>query len=407
MENNVLQNAQLEIKKACEFLNYDNDVYELLKKPERVLEVSIPVKMDNGSINNFTGYRSQHNNVLGPYKGGIRFSPEVSRDEVIALSIWMTLKCAIIGVPYGGGKGGVTVNPSELSESEIEQLSRGYISKTYRYLGEDFDIPAPDMGTNGEIMEYMLREYEKLVGHSEPAMITGKPVEIGGSLGRNEATGYGIAVIANKVVDKLGLNGSKTTIVQGFGNVGSYAAKHLSQQGFDVIAIAARDYAIYNESGLDIKGLLEEKQSGMKLNEHKDAKIISIEEFWSLNVDVLVPAALENVIDSELANMINAKAIVEGANGPTLPEADEIFAKRGILLIPDVLANAGGVTVSYFEWVQNRENNYWLEEEVLSKEKDMMNYAFDEVYSASEEYGKPIRQSAYIYAIEKIYKAMK
>lgn len=411
MTNKVLLNAQNEVKKACEFLNYEDYVFEALKNPYRMLEVNIPVEMEDGTMKYFTGYRSQHNDALGPFKGGIRFHPDVTYDEVKALSIWMTFKCAIVGVPYGGGKGGITVDPSQLTKVEVERLSRGYIAQLYKYLGANVDIPAPDVGTNGEIMMYMLDEYEKLVEHSEPGMITGKPVETGGSLGRNEATGYGVAVIASEAMRVLNVEGEKTAAVQGFGNVGSFSAKHLANEGFKIMAIAGHrggvGYAIYNKNGLDIEKLLAEKAEGLQLSDYEDAVEIGMEEFWSLNVDVMVPAALENVIGAEEANLINAKAVVEGANGPITPEGDNVLKERNVFVVADVLANAGGVTVSYFEWLQNRQGYYWSEDEVLEKESIIMRSAFKNLYEASLRYKKTIRDAAYIYAVEKVYEEMK
>lgn len=412
MKNDVLLNAQLQVKQACEKLGLEDHIYSLLKEPQRVLEVSIPVKMDDGTYEVFKGYRSQHNNAMGPYKGGIRFHPNVDMHEVKALSIWMTFKGGVMGVPYGGGKGGITVDPKTLSQGELERLSRGYIDLTYKYLGEKMDIPAPDVGTNGQVMAWMTDEYIKLTGDYTLGVITGKPVEWGGSLGRTDATGYGVSVIAREILNKKDIDvKSATAALQGFGNVGTYSGKYLQEQGIKILAVAGHEkgveFAIYNESGIDMESLIEFKETNNNLKEFNGVEIISIEEFWSLKVDLMIPAALENVIDENVAKLIEAKIVCEAANGPITPEGDKILKERGIYVTPDILTNAGGVTVSYFEWVQNRYGYAWEFEEVLLKEEKAMTDAFNNVWKVAEEYNVTIREAAYMFSIKKVYETMK
>ncbi len=412
MSNDVLVNAQLQVKNACEKLGLEDHIYELLKEPQRVLEVSIPVKMDDGTYKVFKGYRSQHNNAMGPYKGGIRFHPNVDMHEVKALSIWMTFKGGVMGVPYGGGKGGITVDPKTLSQGELERLSRGYIDLTYKYLGERMDIPAPDVGTNGQIMSWMTDEYIKLTGDYTLGVITGKPVEWGGSLGRTDATGYGVSVVAREILRKKGIDAKQATAaLQGFGNVGSFTGKYLQEQGIKVLAVAGHDkgveFAIYNENGIDMESLIEFRKTNKNLKEFPDLKIIDINEFWSLEVDLMVPAALENVIDGEVAKLIRAKVVCEAANGPITPEGDKVLKERGIDVTPDILTNAGGVTVSYFEWVQNRYGYAWGFEEVQEKEEKAMTDAFNNIWEVAEKYKVTMREAAYMFSILKVYETMK
>lgn len=388
---NVFEMAQSQVKNACDKLGMEPAVYELLKEPMRVIEVSIPVKMDDGSIKTFKGFRSQHNDAVGPTKGGIRFHQNVSRDEVKALSIWMTFKCSVTGIPYGGGKGGIIVDPSTLSQGELERLSRGYIDGIYKLIGEKVDVPAPDVNTNGQIMSWMVDEYNKLTGQSSIGVITGKPVEFGGSLGRTAATGFGVAVTAREAAAKLGIDMKKAKIaVQGIGNVGSYTVLNCEKLGGTVVAMAEwckseGSYAIYNENGLDGQAMLDYMKEHGNLLNFPGAKRISLEEFWASDVDIVIPAALENSITKEVAESIKAKLVCEAANGPTTPEADEVFAERGIVLTPDILTNAGGVTVSYFEWVQNLYGYYWSEEEVEQKEEIAMVKAFESIWKIKEE----------------------
>lgn len=405
---NPFENAQFQLRQACEKLNMVPDVYEILKEPLRVLEVSIPVKMDNGTIKVFKGFRSQHNDAVGPTKGGIRFHPNVTRDEVKALSLWMTFKCSVTGIPYGGGKGGIIVDPSTLSEGELERLSRGYIDAIHKLIGEKVDVPAPDVNTNGKIMAWMVDEYCKLTGHNAIGVITGKPLELGGSLGRNAATGFGVAVVVREACRKLNIDIKNSTMaIQGFGNVGSFTAMNIDKLGGKIVAIAEWNGIIYNEKGINIKELLAYHKANRSIIGFPGASQISSTEFWSLPVDVLIPAALENVITTENAGLIKAKVVTEAANGPTTPEADKILEEKGILLIPDILANAGGVTVSYFEWVQNLYGYYWSEEEVENKEEIAMVNAFNSLWKIKEEYNVSMRNSAYMHSVKRVAEVMK
>lgn len=410
---NPFENAQKVIKEVCSILNTDCSVYELLKEPARVIEVNIPVKMDNGNIKVFKGYRSQHNNVLGPTKGGIRFHQNVNLDEVKALSIWMTFKCAVADLPYGGGKGGIIVDPKTLSKDELERLSRGYVQGIYKLIGEKVDIPAPDVNTNGEIMSWMLDEYNKLVGENDLGTFTGKPIGLGGSKGRVEATGLGIAITAREALKKLNIKIENTNVaIQGLGNVGSFAAKNIEKLGSKVVSVAEWDkekgsYAIYNKEGFKVEDLIEYFKDNGTLIGFTDSIELSNEEFWSLDADVLIPAALENSITLDNANLINAKLICEGANGPITPEADAILNNKEILVIPDILTNIGGVVVSYFEWVQNLNGYYWGEDRVKNEEEILLVNSFKNIWTTKEEFNVSMRKAAYIYSIKKLASAMK
>lgn len=410
-----LKNAQLQIKRACDQLGLDDSVYELLKEPQRVIEISIPLRMDDGTTKIFKGYRSVHNDAQGPGKGGVRFHPEVSLEEVKALSIWMTFKCGVTGLPYGGAKGGVTVDPKTLSQGELERLSRGYIKGLYKYLGEKIDIPAPDVNTNGQVMAWMVDEYVKITGRHELGVITGKPLDWGGSKGRNEATGFGTAVIGREYAKKYNVNIEGASVaVQGFGNVGSYAVKHIEKMGGKIVAIAHRKadntpYAIYNEEGLDYQDLYAHYYDQGKRNflDYSKGKVISIEDFWQLEVDILIPAALENAITKEVAERLKAKIICEAANGPISPEADQVLKEKGVHVSPDILTNSGGVIVSYFEWVQNLQGYYWEEDEIIAKQEKVMVKAFKDIWELKEEYGVDMRRAAYLHSVKKLAQVMK
>lgn len=405
---NPLTIAQQRLDFACGMLEYDESIYDILKEPIRVIEVSIPVKMDNGKTKVFKGYRSMHNDALGPAKGGIRFHQDVSLDEIKALSIWMSLKCAIANLPYGGSKGGIIVDPSELSTGELERLSRGYIQATHKYLGLNIDIPAPDVNTNEQVMAWMLDEYIKLTGNYSMGMITGKPLKWGGSKNRIEATGFGISIITKAILDKQKLDIKDATVaLQGFGNVGSFSAKYLEKKGAKVVSIAKRDFAIYNELGFNYEDLRDFLTKDKDLRNYPNTKIISVDEFWSLNVDVMIPAALENAITSKNAGKINAKIIVEAANGPTTPDADQILLDKGIMLVPDILANAGGVIVSYFEWAQNQYGYYWNSDVILEREEDLLTKAFDDLWEFKEAHNCTFRKAAYKHAVKRIVEVMK
>ena len=405
---NPFENAKSQLKEACERLGAEPQIYQILCEPLRVLEVSIPIRMDDGTLRIFKGFRCQHNNAVGPTKGGIRFHPSVNVDEIKALAFWMTFKCSVMGLPYGGGKGGVIVDPKTLSEGELERLSRGYIQAIHKLIGEKLDIPAPDVNTNERIMAWMVDEYTKLAGQNSIGVITGKPVELGGTQARNSATGFGVAVAAREACKKLRINihGSNMAL-QGFGNVGSYTAINLYRFGTKILAVAEADGIIFNEDGIDPRLLIEYKKENGTIKGFPGCNEISYEEFWSLHVDILVPAALENAITAETASLINSKIIVEGSNGPITPEAERLIQAKGITIVPDILANAGGVTVSYFEWVQNLMGYYWTEKEVIEKEEKQIISAFDDIWKLKNEYDVSMRNAAYMYSVKRIAAAMK
>jgi glutamate dehydrogenase len=406
---NPFEIAQQQIKAACDKLGTEPAVYEILKQPMKVMEVSIPVKMDNGEVKTFIGYRAQHNDALGPGKGGVRYHQDVNMDEVKALSMWMTFKCGVTGTPYGGGKGGIIVDPTQLSQGELERLSRGYIRKIADFIGDNKDIPAPDMGTNGQIMSWMVDELSVIRGYNELGAITGKPVAFGGSLARNEATGYGIANTVRMAAEKVGIQFKGTKLaVQGFGNVGSFTCKYLDEFGAKVVAISDVSCALYNEDGIDVSALREYVKGNKNLiTGFPGAKESPREDILGMEVDIFCPAAMENQITSETAGNIKAKLVVEGANGPTTPEGDRILKDRGIPVVPDILANSGGVIVSYFEWVQNLQNYYWTFEEVQEKQIVKMKEAFDAIWALKEEKKVDMRTAAYMIAIKRVADAMK
>lgn len=380
---NPFEIAQKQIKAACDKLGAEPAVYEILKQPMKVVEVSIPVKMDNGEVKTFIGYRSQHNDAIGPAKGGIRYHQDVNMDEVKALSMWMTFKCGVTGLPYGGGKGGIVVDPTQLSQGELERLSRGYIRAIANFIGDNKDIPAPDMGTNAQVMSWMIDELSVIRGYNEFGAITGKPVGFGGSLARTEATGYGIANMAKMAADKVGVKFEGARVaVQGFGNVGSFTCKYLSELGAKVVGISDVSCALYNEDGIDVKALMEyAKGNKFLITGFPGAKELPREDILGMEVDILLPCAMENQLTAETAGNVKAKLVVEGANGPTTPEGDEVFKQRGIPVFPDILCNSGGVVVSYFEWVQNLQNYYWTFEEVQEKQIIKMKEAFDAIWA--------------------------
>jgi len=406
---NPLVAAQHRVKVACDKLGLEPAVYEILKNPQRMFEVSIPVKMDDGTVRVFTGFRAQHNTAIGPSKGGVRFHPMVTRDEVCALSIWMTFKCAVTGIPYGGGKGGIIVDPKELSTAELERLCRAYVDAIYPILGEKRDVPAPDVNTNGQIMAWMIDEYIKLSGEESFGTFTGKPVELAGSKGRTKATGLGISIIISEALRAAGkqMQGARIA-VQGFGNVGSFTAKCSHDMGAKIVAIAEWNTVLFNENGLDIDALMKYKSDNKgSIKDFPGAREISADEFWALDVDVLTPCAMENTINKDTAPLIKTNLIVEGANGPTTLDGEEILNSRGVTIVPDILANAGGVTVSYFEWVQNRYGYYWSEAEVEQKEEIAMKDAFDAIYKIKTEYNVTMREAAYMHSIKRVATAMK
>ncbi len=394
---------------ASQILGLDEEVYNVLKSPARQAIVSLPITMDDGRIKVFEGYRVIHSTILGPSKGGIRFDPHVNLDEVKALAAWMTWKCAVVDIPYGGAKGGVCCNPREMSAGEIERLMRSYTLSMIDIFGPDKDIPAPDMGTGPREMAWLMDEYSRTQGMTVNAVVTGKPIVLGGSLGRTEATGRGVMVSAMSAMQKLKINPyNATCAVQGFGNVGSWAARLLAERGLKVIAISDLNGAYHNENGVDIEAAVKHRDENKgALDGFKGAERISREEILTLPVDLLVPAATEDVITSSNADKIQAKLIVEGANGPTSSKADGIINSKGITVAPDILCNAGGVTVSYFEWVQNRLGYKWTAERVNRRSDRIMKDAFDHVFKTSQEYKVSLRIAAYMVAIDKVAKTYK
>lgn len=409
MENlDVFKQVQKQIKDACDMLGLNNNYYEVLKQPERALEVSIPVRMDDGSVKTFSGYRSQHNTANGPAKGGIRFHPGVHFDEVKTLSMWMTFKCAVIGLPYGGGKGGITVDPRQLSKGELERLSRGFVRRLGDFIGPLIDIPAPDVNTNAQIMAWMVDEFNQMKGFNNPGVITGKPVLIGGSLGRTEATGRGVVITTREACQALNIDLKGATVaVHGYGNVGSYAGLYLQELGAKVVAAFDLGGGAYNADGMCAVQLMDQLKATGTVHGFPGASEITADNLFALDVDILVLAALENTITMENQHLIKAKVVSEGANGPVTAEATNKLFERGITLIPDILCNAGGVTVSYFEWVQNLQNYYWPLAEVNEKLERNMVSAFANVYNMAKEKNVDMRTAAYLVAIKRIGDAMK
>ncbi|MCP1310201.1 Glu/Leu/Phe/Val family dehydrogenase [Paenibacillus tyrfis] len=403
---NPFKIAQRQIEHAASLLNLPKEAVEILKHPKRVLSVTFPVKMDNGQVRVFEGYRSQHNDAVGPTKGGIRFHPDVTLDEVKALSMWMSFKCGVVGLPYGGGKGGVICDPREMSKGELERVSRGFMEAIADIVGPEKDIPAPDVYTTPQIMGWMMDTFSRLKGFNSPGVITGKPLIIGGSKGRNEATARGCVFAIQEALKDMGKTPEGATVaIQGFGNAGRIAAKLLSELGCRIVAVSDSRGAIYDPQGLDLDRVEQLKDQG-DLSAYGASSAIQPEKLLELDVDILVPAALENVITSANAAQIKARIVAEAANGPTTPEADEILFGNGVKVIPDILANAGGVTVSYFEWVQNLMNYYWSEEEVNLKLKTAMTEAYRAVQDLATQYKTDLRTAAYMISMERISKAM-
>jgi glutamate dehydrogenase len=405
--NDVLKSTQIVIEQALRRLGYDQDMIDLLKEPMRLLTVRIPVRMDDGTTKVFTGYRSQHNDAVGPTKGGVRFHPNVSENEVKALSIWMSLKCGIADLPYGGGKGGVICDPRTMSFREVERLSRGYVRAVSQIVGPTKDIPAPDVMTNSQIMAWMMDEYSRIREFDSPGFITGKPLVLGGSKGRETATARGVVIMIHEALRLKGIELKDARIViQGFGNAGSYLAKFMHEAGARVIGISDVNGALYNEEGLDIEYLLDRRDSFGNVT-NLFPKTITNSDLLELDCDVLVPAAIENQITELNASLIRASIIVEAANGPTTLEATRILSERGVLLIPDVLASSGGVIVSYFEWVQNNQGYYWDEQEVDDKLKLMMVRGFNHVYEIHRTRKVDMRLAAYMAGVRKMAEAVR
>ncbi len=410
---NALDTALINVKNACEELNLDPTVYELLKEPERVLEFTIPLKMDNGTTRVLKGYRSQHNTALGPSIGGVRYNTSVYLDEVKALSVWMTFKTSLVGLPLGGSKSGVIVDPSELSEYELQRLAREYVRVLYPFTGQDIDLHGPDMNTDIQTMTWMMDEYNVLHGSQVMGVYTRKPIGLHGTLGGEESTGLGIAISTRELLKNMGKHIKDATVaIQGFGNVGTTSTKHLERLGAKVVSISEFDkqlgaYAIYREEGFSYDELIAEKKAHKTLRNLDNIKIIGIEEFWALNVDVLIPAVMEDTITMEVAELINAPLIVEGANGPTTKDADIILDKKGIITAPDILVNSGGVIVSYLEWVQNKSGYYWSYDEISRKEEETMVEAIQKVWEIKEEHKVSMRKAAYMRSVGRVAEAMK
>ncbi|MCX6757793.1 MAG: Glu/Leu/Phe/Val dehydrogenase [Candidatus Nomurabacteria bacterium] len=406
MQNNPFQNAMTQLDKAAKIGNFNPEFIQLLREPNREIRISIPVKMDNGSIKAFEGYRVEYNNALGPYKGGIRYHHDTDINEVKALAFWMALKCAVAGIPMGGGKGGITVDPKELSKGELERLSRGWVSRLSDILGPHKDVPAPDVNTTPEIMSWMADEFEKITGDKTRATFTGKPLENGGSEGRGPATGLGGFCVFEALQKKLNLPDKCIVAIQGFGNVGSNAARIFTENGHKVIAVSDANGAILNENGLDIAALEIYKKENETLKGFTGSKEITNLELLALPCDVLVPAAFENQITESNAKDVKAKVILELANGPTTPEADEILYKMNVAIIPDILANSGGVTVSCFEWEQNLKGEHWSEEQVNQKLRPLLDDASTKIFDISRKVNTDLRLGAFILALERIQEKM-
>lgn len=407
-KSSLYEEALKPLKKAAAVLNLEPDVVEVLSNPERIVIVSIPVKMDSGKIKVFTGYRVRHNTSRGPAKGGIRYHPGVCLDEVKSLAFWMSVKNGVVGVPYGGGKGGITCNPKEMTQGELERLTRGYAAAIAKFVGPDQDIPAPDVGTNAQIMGWFVDEYCKIAGKCLPGVITAKPLSIGGSRGRGTATGRGAFFATLEAVKafNIPLRGARVSI-QGYGNVARPIAKYLYELGCKIVAVSDSVGGAYNPEGMNPTALAELKTKTRTVKGFPGSKEISTIDPITVDCDILIPAALENQITEKNVNDVKAKLIVEEANGPTTPEADKILYESGVKVIPDVLANAGGVTVSYFEWVQNRMGYYWSDEEVDEKLKQAMTKAFQDVYQTAQQHQIDMRTAAYVTAVRKIVDAMR
>ncbi len=398
-------NAMLqEFDGAARLLGLDPGIWKILTSPKRQIAVSCPVQMDNGEIEVFTGYRVQYNITLGPAKGGIRYHPDVSLDEVTALAAWMTWKCAVAHIPFGGGKGGIICDPTRMSRRELEALTRRYVAEIIDSIGPEKDVPAPDVNTNDQIMAWVMDTYSMHVGHTSTAVVTGKPVEMGGSLGRREATGRGVSIVTREAAKHVGFDIRGATVaVQGFGNVGSVSADQIAALGARIVAVADWKGGVYNEKGLDVAAMIDyARQHNKTVDGFPGGEPIDNERLFALDVDVLVPAALENQITMENAPGIRAKVVVEGANGPTTPDAHKVLHERGIFVVPDILANSGGVTTSYFEWVQDRHGYFWTLEEVNSRLEAKMCEAFNAVLQTSLKYKTDMRTAAYIVAISRV-----
>ncbi len=397
--------ARKQLEKAADIMGLDKNLLEILKHPKRVVEISIPVRMDDGSIRVFTGYRCQYNDFRGPFKGGIRFHPQVTKEEVIALAAWMTWKCALVDIPFGGAKGGVVCDPTKLSQGELERLTRRFTYTLMPLLGPNLDVPAPDVFTGEKTMAWIMDTYSIFQGYNAPGVVTGKSLLIGGSPGRREATGRGVTIVARKTLELLGDSiNNKTVAIQGFGNVGSYAALYFHELGARVVAIVDITGGVYNEEGLPIPELLDYAHAHGGVGGFDKGESITNEELFALDVDILVPAALEGQIHSGNVKNIKAKYVIEAANGPVTPDADDTLNSKGVLVVPDILANAGGVIVSYFEWVQDRTGHAWEIDEVVNRLTKKLEKTTEEVKNTAESFGTTWRVASYILALERIKK---
>jgi glutamate dehydrogenase (NAD(P)+) len=392
---------------AAAKLGLDPNLAVRLRRPDRAMVISVPTRMDDGRVNVFTGYRVQHNDVLGPFKGGLRYHPSVNLGEVSALAMWMTWKCSLVGLPLGGAKGGIACDPAELSRNELQSMTRRYTAEILNFIGPEVDVPAPDMGTNEQIMAWIMDTYSQHKGHAVPEIVTGKPIAIGGTLGRREATGRGVVYTIIEAANHLGIDLSKCTgAVQGFGNVGSVVVKELNDLGVRIIGVADRTGGFYDVNGLPIARLLETASQNHSLEGFPYGEKITNAELLELKCDILVPAALEMQITQENAQRLQCRIVAEGANGPTTPEADAILRQKDIFVIPDILANAGGVVVSYFEWVQDLQNFFWTEDEITKKLRDILVKAFHEVLQMSQKQGVEMRLAALMIGIDRVARAM-
>jgi glutamate dehydrogenase (NAD(P)+) len=408
-ETNPWMSAAMRFDEAATRLQLDDGMCKVLKSAAREITVHIPVQLDDGRIEVFTGYRVQHSIARGPGKGGIRFAPDVSLDEVRALAAWMTWKCAVVNIPFGGAKGGVICDPKLLSDGELERITRRYTAELMDAIGPERDVPAPDVGTNAQVMAWIMDTYSMHARHATTAVVTGKPMELGGSRGRSEATGRGCMIVTLKALNRLNMDpGSTRVVIQGFGNVGSMAARLMNRAGFKVVSIVEYDAAVYNPHGLDIDALLRHRDETGSIADFAEAENIDKKEALYQDCDVLIPAATENVITSQNAHKIRARILCEGANGPTTAVADEILAEKKIFVIPDILANAGGVTVSYFEWVQDRQGFFWNEKLVNDRLEEIMVESFDAVVGYAEKHeGVNNRIAAYMLALDRVASAIK
>jgi glutamate dehydrogenase (NAD(P)+) len=406
LRENPFEIAQQQLHRVADTFKIDPNLIAVLKECKKAVVVSVPVVMDDGTVHAFEGYRVTHNIARGPSKGGIRYHPDVTLDEVKSLAMWMTWKCALMNIPFGGAKGGIACNPKQLSEVELQKMTRRYTSEIINEIGPEKDIPAPDVGTDGRVMAWIFDTYSMNKGHSVLGVVTGKPLNIGGSLGRLEATARGALYIIREAVRKQGATiAGQRVVVEGFGNVGMYLSRFLAQEGATVLAVSDSTGGVYNSKGIDVETAIAHKQETGSLTGLKDAERITDEELLVLECDVLAPCALEQVITSDNADKIKAKIICEGANGPTTPAADEILEDKGVLLLPDVLANAGGVVVSYFEWVQGLQEYFWKEDEVNARLNDISTRAFNETWATRESRGTSMRMAAYGLAVNRVAEA--